>query len=179
MRKPKPKRDKNGRFKAVRGTTITKKGYIRITAGPQRGMYLHRLLAAFKLGRPLKKDEDAHHVNGKKLDFSFDNLKVMGHREHGCVSAKQHFYVQQHEIKVKSEWDEYFEQETNGGAAMLAFREARRGAFYPLRVVAFAVLALRKERWGPRPEVNKMLHLDGAFVVTLTGCIQGSISLIN
>lgn len=90
----KPKRDrKTGRFKAVLGTTITKKGYVRITAGPQRHMYIHRLLAAFKLGRPLKKDEDVHHRNGNKLDFSFDNLQVLGHREHGCVSAKQHFYL--------------------------------------------------------------------------------------
>ena len=45
-----PKRDKKTvRWKATRGTTITKKGYIRITAGPQRHMYLHRLLGAFKL----------------------------------------------------------------------------------------------------------------------------------
>lgn len=108
----KPKRDrKTGRWKATCGTTITAKGYIRITAGPQRGMYLHRLLAAFKLGRPLTKDEDAHHVNGKKLDFGFDNIKVLGHREHGCVSAKQHFYLEQQDIHLKNEWDEFFDSE--------------------------------------------------------------------
>jgi hypothetical protein len=111
----KPKRDrKTGRWKATRGTTITKKGYIRITAGPQRNMYLHRLLAAFKVGRPLTKDEDAHHVNGKKLDFGYDNIKVMGHKEHGCVSAKQHFYLEEQNIRLKGEWEQYFDQERGG-----------------------------------------------------------------
>ena len=107
-----PKRDKKtGRWKATRGTTITKKGYIRITAGPQRNMYLHRLLGAFKVGRPLKPDEDVHHRNGKKLDLGYDNLRVMGHSEHGCVSAKQHFYVKEHDIKLKNEWDAFFDEE--------------------------------------------------------------------
>ncbi|MFZ3343360.1 MAG: hypothetical protein WA213_20955 [Terriglobales bacterium] len=70
----KPKRDKKtGRYKAVTATTITAKGYVRITAGPQRGMYLHRLLAAFKEGCPLRKDEDSHHSNKVKLDFSYEN----------------------------------------------------------------------------------------------------------
>ena len=110
-----PKRDKKtGRWKATRGTTITKKGYIRITAGPQRNMYLHRLLGAFKVGRPLKPDEDVHHRNGKKLDFGYDNLHVMGHSEHGCVSAKQHFYVKEHDIKLKNEWDVFFDEEGGG-----------------------------------------------------------------
>ena len=112
-----PKRDKKtGRWKATRGTTITKKGYIRITAGPQRNMYLHRLLGAFKVGRPLKPDEDVHHRNGKKLDLGYDNLRVMGHSEHGCVSAKQHFYVKEHDIKLKNEWDVFFDEE--GGASV-------------------------------------------------------------
>jgi hypothetical protein len=109
----KPKRDKKtGRFKAVTATTVTAKGYVRITAGPQRGQYLHRLIAAAKLGRPLTKDEDAHHVGGNKLDFSPEKLQVLGHREHGCVSALQHWYVKEHDIKMEAEWNEHFEQES-------------------------------------------------------------------
>jgi len=108
----KPKRDrKTGRWKAVKGSTITAKGYMRITAGPYRNVYLHRLLGAFKMGRPLTKDEDVHHENGDKLDFGFDNIKVMGHREHGCVSAKQHHYVKEHDIHMKNEWDQFFDGE--------------------------------------------------------------------
>lgn len=111
----KPKRDKKtGRFKARTATTITKKGYVRITAGPQRGMYLHRLLAAFKVGRPLKKDEDSHHRNAVKLDFGYDNIQVLGHQEHGCVSSKQRFYLKQMDIKKKSEWDEFYDAPPQG-----------------------------------------------------------------
>jgi hypothetical protein len=112
----KPKRDrKTGRWNAQTGSTITEKGYLRITAGPCRGMYLHRLLAAYKLGRPLTKDEDAHHVNGVKLDFRFHNIKVLGHQEHGCVSAKQHFVLEQLDVHLKSEWDQFFDSESGGG----------------------------------------------------------------
>ena len=80
------------------------------------GSWLHS-----SFGRPLNRDEDAHHVNGKKLDLSIENIKVMGHREHGCVTAKQHFYIQQHDIKTKSEWDDYFEQERIGGGGDVSF----------------------------------------------------------
>lgn len=108
----KPKRDKKtGRYKAVTATTITAKGYVRITAGPQRGMYLHRLLAAFKEGRPLRKDEDSHHRNKVKLDFSYENIQTLGHQHHGCVSAKQHFVLEQKDIHLKGEWDAWWEQE--------------------------------------------------------------------
>lgn len=110
-KKRKPKRGKDGRFKAVTATTITKKGYVRITAGPQRGMYLHRLLAAFKKGAPLTKDEDSHHVDGNKLNFGYENLQVLGHREHGCVSSKQRYFLKERDIKLKGEWDAYFDEE--------------------------------------------------------------------
>ena len=108
----KQKRDhETGRWKATKGATITAKGYLRITAGPFRNVYLHRLLGAFKVGRPLTKDEDVHHKNGVKLDFGYDNLVVTGHREHGCVSAKQHFYLEQRYIHLKGKWDAWFESE--------------------------------------------------------------------
>jgi hypothetical protein len=35
----------------------------------------------------------------------------LGHKEHGCVSAKQHHYVKTHDIHLKNEWDEFFEGE--------------------------------------------------------------------
>ncbi len=86
-----------------------------MSAGPLRGIRIHRIIAAAKLGRPLTKDEDCHHRNGNKLDFSPDNILVMGHREHGCVSAKQHFVLEQKDIHLKSEWDEFLEQERREG----------------------------------------------------------------
>lgn len=101
----------NGRFSPERGAYIDDKGYIRIGCGPQRGMRLHRLVAAAKLGRPLKKDEDVHHLDGNKLNNSPDNIHIMGHREHSCVSAKQHWYLEQKDIHLKNEWDVFFEDE--------------------------------------------------------------------
>ena len=93
------------------GTSVDSKGYLKITAGPLRGVRVHRLIAAAKLGRPLTKDEDVHHEDGDRLNLAPDNLKVMGHREHGAVSTKQHFYLKQHDIHLKNEWDEWFESE--------------------------------------------------------------------
>jgi len=116
----KHRRDKRGRFTTKSFCYIDDKGYPRIGAGPLRGQRLHRIIAAAKIGRPLKPDEDVHHRNGNKLDFHPDNIEVMGHREHGCVSAKQHWYVKQHDIKLKDEFDQYFEQ---GGGRMSASLE--------------------------------------------------------
>jgi hypothetical protein len=111
MKSRKRKRDKKGRFVATSVCYIDDKGYPRISAGPLRGIRLHRVIAAAMLGRPLKKDEDVHHDDTDKLNFSPDNLKVMGHAQHGCVSAKQHHFLKQKDIELKSEWDEWFDQE--------------------------------------------------------------------
>ncbi len=96
------------------GMKVDSKGYLTITAGPLRGVRVHRLIAAAKLGRPLTKDEDVHHDDGDKLNVSPENLIVKGHREHGAVSAKQHYYLKTHDIHLKNEWDEFFEQERGG-----------------------------------------------------------------
>lgn len=112
-----PKRDyKTGRFSPVCGAYIDDKGYPRISAGPLRGQRIHRIVASAKLGRSLLKDEDVHHLDGNKLNFHPDNLKVIGHKEHGCVSAKQHFYLKQHDIHLEQEWNEYL-----GGGSDVSF----------------------------------------------------------
>lgn len=111
----KQKRDKRGRFATKSFCYIDDKGYPRIGAGPLRGVRLHRVIAAAKLGRPLKPDEDVHHEDRDKLNCSPDNLKVLGHVEHGCVSARQHHYLKERDIELKSEWDEFFESERSDG----------------------------------------------------------------
>ena len=93
------------------GTKVDSKGYLTITAGPLRGVRVHRLVGAAKIGRPLKKDEDVHHKDLNKLNCSPDNLDILGHAEHGAVSAKQHWYLKEHDIRLKDEWGKWFEDE--------------------------------------------------------------------
>lgn len=107
------KRDIRGRFAVTSFSYIDDQGYPRIGTGRLRGMRIHRIVAEAMLGRPLRKDEDVHHINGDKLNFSPENLKVMGHREHGCVSAKQHHYLEERNIQLKHDWDKFMEQEEN------------------------------------------------------------------
>lgn len=84
------------------GYRITAKGYPRFfSEGPRRGEYVHRYEAAKKLGRPLRDSEQVHHGRGGKLDFSHDNLTIMGEEEHGWVSAKQAFWMKFLDIKAE------------------------------------------------------------------------------
>jgi hypothetical protein len=64
---------------------------------------------AQKLKRKLRKDEDVHHRNGNKLDFRLHNLLLLSHKEHGWVSAKQHWYMKRKEEVERREWDEFFQ----------------------------------------------------------------------
>jgi hypothetical protein len=86
---------------------ISQKGYPRFHTGAFRHQYVHRVVVAEKLGRELRKDEDIHHRNGDKRDFRLRNLQVIGHSEHGWVSAKQHWYMKRKEERDKKEWEEY------------------------------------------------------------------------
>jgi hypothetical protein len=75
----------------LRGTYLnrgaeSKKPYLRITAGPQRGEYVHRLVLEAKLGRRLSAWEDAHHVNGDTLDNRPENLEAVPRDEHGRIT---------------------------------------------------------------------------------------------
>jgi len=73
----------NGKWKG--GMKTNSDGYLRITAGPLRGQYVHRLVLEAKLGRKLTNDEEAHHINGDRLDCRPENLEaqpVDGHRHY-------------------------------------------------------------------------------------------------
>ena len=72
------------------GTMRHSQGYVAVhdpshpNRMPGHGVYVyeHRRVAAATLGRPLRKGEVVHHVNGDKTDNRPENLQVMTQAEH-------------------------------------------------------------------------------------------------
>ena len=94
------------------GTTCkTTKKHPRCTAGPLRHKYIHRIVAAALVGRELTKDEEVHHRDGDRRNFNWDNLLVLGEKDHGWVSAKQAWYMKEMDILEKSQWDDFMAEE--------------------------------------------------------------------
>lgn len=76
------------------GVSWNSDGYLKITAGPLRGVYVHRLVLEAKLGRPLRDDEEAHHIDGDRQNCRPENLEARPLHEHraflnGVPWAKQ------------------------------------------------------------------------------------------
>lgn len=70
------------------GKTITRKGYVRITAGPDRGKYEHRAVIEGLLGRPLRWDEEVHHQDFHRAHNCPENLILMDKVIHDFFSAE-------------------------------------------------------------------------------------------
>lgn len=60
--------------------------YIRVCAGSNRGQYVHRLVAAAMISRPLRDDEAVHHKDGDTTNNDFKNLEILSWEEHGKIT---------------------------------------------------------------------------------------------
>lgn len=74
------------------GIHLTSQGYLRFDDsagnGYHAGRKIHTLIAEMMIGRPLKKCEVAHHLDGDKLNNHPKNLKVMSRGEHTTLHKK-------------------------------------------------------------------------------------------
>lgn len=92
-------RERSGKWKGGRFVDAT--GYVRVLPPPDyagscgrigRAGYVleHRYVAEQMLGRPFKRGEVVHHINGEKTDNRPDNLMVLS-----SVSAHRLLHVEQ------------------------------------------------------------------------------------
>lgn len=91
---------------AMRDDTIGRRkknnfGYVLVRMSPDDPLYSmayagkatkhwvleHRLIVARSLGRPLRKDEVVHHINGKKDDNRLENLQLVMKESHSSGQA--------------------------------------------------------------------------------------------
>jgi len=61
---------KGGSFKRPDGSIV-------ITAGVNKGKYLHRLVMEKSLGRPLRRREKVYHIDGNKSNVDLGNLRLV------------------------------------------------------------------------------------------------------
>lgn len=75
--------------------------YLRISAGPLRGQYVHRLVAAAKIGRDLTQAETIDHKDGDTLHDHPTNLsEPISWEEHGRLTRTRQKQRQEEERKV-------------------------------------------------------------------------------
>ena len=57
-------------------------GYTEISWGRRKRRKLHQLVAEFKLGRKLTKEEEIHHIDKNHKNNSINNIEILTHKDH-------------------------------------------------------------------------------------------------
>src|SRR5712675_3490308 len=66
--------------------------YLRISAGKQRGIYVHRLVAEALLRRRLRPNETVDHSNQDSTDCDPSNILVLSWSDHTILTNKRRYH---------------------------------------------------------------------------------------
>jgi hypothetical protein len=114
---PRPKTLPKAKF----GTHIDDKGYLRISAGPLRGVRVHILVAKAMLGRDLLPDEIVHHKDNDKANPDPSNLEILNASHHNAITAKQYWFLRKLKETEEAAWKAYLEAAEEADAALVRF----------------------------------------------------------
>ena len=67
----------------AKGTSLKPSGYIEFTRGQNKGRSEHVVKMESRLGRPLREDEQVHHIDRDRSNNSDDNLALVTRAGHG------------------------------------------------------------------------------------------------
>jgi hypothetical protein len=76
--------------------------YLRISSGPQRGRYVHQVVAEAMLGRALEPGEEVDHVDGDTLNNDWRNLQVIPTADHAKVTRARAFAKNQERRRARA-----------------------------------------------------------------------------